>query len=120
LLPAQDLSVRAGHGFTETAKLHQFDARVLVDHTPYFRDGDVRRLIDRVAVHPATDRRERNAAQIVFSSQLHRTPVTRGEKLRLTGASAVPDRSNGVDDMARRQIVASRNACIPGGTASEP
>ncbi len=51
--------------------------------------------------------------------ELQRTPVARGQQLRLAGVAAMPHRADRVDDVARRQAIATRDLGIAGGAAAE-
>ena len=61
-----------------------------------------RRLVERVAVDAGRDRRQRDARAAVPRRELDRAAIAGGEQLGLAVVAAAPDRTDGVDDVARR------------------
>src|SRR5690606_2965210 len=62
-------------------------------------------LLDRVSIDPGTDAGEREGGQVVLRGELDRAAVAGGEQLRLAGAAAAPDRTDGMDDVFRGQAM---------------
>ena len=74
---------------------------------------------DREGVDPAADRREGDRPRPGFHGELQRAAITRGQQLRLAVLAAVPHRADGVDHVARRQVVAAGQSDLAGRTAAE-
>src|SRR5581483_3775357 len=79
-----------------------------------FGDGDLRRLIDRISVNAAADRRKRDRSHAVFLPEAQAVSITRSEQLSLAVIAAAPAGPDGVNHMLRGQPIAagdSRLAC---------
>jgi hypothetical protein len=87
-----------------------------VDHR---RHGDPRRTICGEAVNAGGDRGKRHRCKTIRLTKLKRAAIAGGQRLILTLASAMPDRSDRMNDMPRRQQVAFRYFGIAGGAAAE-
>src|SRR5437660_732066 len=83
-------------------------------------ERDATRARDRKTVRAARDRREGQAGQPAPGGQRQRVAITRRQQGVLVVGAAMPDRAHGVDDEARRQRVAAREAHLAGGAAAEP
>lgn len=51
--------------------------------------------------------------------QLKAVAVTRAQQFCFTTAAAMPDGTDGVDDMTRRQLISPRDACFSGRASAE-
>src|SRR5438477_5457997 len=70
------------------------------------RDG----FLDRITVDAATDRRKRDGPDPMVAGERKRMAIAACEEVRFACMSAAPYRSNRMDDVARRQTIAPRNA----------
>src|SRR6266446_5362546 len=91
----------------------------LVAERLHFAHRDLRGLIDRIAIHAATDRRKRDRLHAVLRREPQAVAIARREQLRLPPRPAPPHPTDGVDDVARRQPVAARDARFAGGAAAK-
>jgi len=78
---------------------------------------DMRGLVQRVAEHAATDRRERDRRQAQFLGQLQRFPVAVGQQRRLIAQAVLPHRAHRVQHVLCWQVVAGRGAHFTGRAA---
>jgi hypothetical protein len=84
-------------------------------------DGDLRRELDRIAVHAGRDRREGDTGASELCRELERATVAARKQLGLTRIASVPDRADRVDDMAGRQPPTGRRLGVTGlAPAEEP
>src|SRR4029079_12931526 len=81
--------------------------------------GDERRFVERIAERARRDAGEGDALQLVVARQLQAAAVTGRELLRLALVAAAPDRSDGVDDVPRLELVAARDLGVAGLTAAQ-
>ena len=81
---------------------------------------DLRRRVGRIAVDAGRDRRKGDGPEAVLAGEVERGGVGRRQELRLAGAAALPARPDGVDDVARRQVVAAGDARIARRAAADP
>jgi hypothetical protein len=110
--------VAAEHRVVEAREDHALDARVRqrVDHCG---DGDMHRIIRRVVVDAAADRRKRNAFEVRVLRQVERAPVARREQFRLAVPAAVPYRPDRVNHVLGRQLVTTGDFRVAGRAAAE-
>ena len=76
------------------------------------------RLLDRIAISAATDRRKRNRRDSVFHCDVQRIAITVCQRLSLAIFSAPPDRPDGVNDKPSGQTIATSNFCFTRPTTS--
>ena len=82
-----------------------------------FTDGahsDRSRCLQRISISPGADRRESDAPKIVFTGNLQRAPVTGCQQFRLSTVSTAPHRTDGVNHMSSRQVVALGDLGVSG------
>src|SRR5574337_868389 len=84
-----------------------------------FSQGDQGGFRRRVAIDPATDRREGDARHTVLHGQLEAGAVAGGQLLGFLCVPAVPYRAHGVDDPAGSQVEARSDAGFAGRTAAQ-
>jgi hypothetical protein len=77
--------------------------RQRVDHRLHSNPG---RAIGRKTVDAGGDGGKGDRRQAVRLAQLQRAAITRGERRVLACAAAMPDRSDGMNDMPGRKLVA--------------
>ena len=82
-------------------------------------DRDRRRKLDRIAVRAGRDRGKRDGCAPELGRQLDRAPVARREQPRLPCIAAAPDRADGVQHIARRQVAAAGRLHVPGVAAAK-
>src|SRR5688500_16963306 len=85
----------------------------------YLTHRDPHGGVPRVAVGASADRRERDALRAQLDRARQRVPVARRQRLLLAVTAAAPDGADGVDDPARRQVVAGRHLRLAHLAASE-
>jgi hypothetical protein len=83
-------------------------------------ESDLRGALDRVAVDARRDRRERDGATTKLVRDLEGAPVARGKQLGLALIAAMPDRADGVDDVARGKVARGRRLRVANLAAAEP
>ena len=71
--------------------------------------SDLGCLWNRVAECAATDCRESNRFDVIFYRELQRIPIAIRQNLRLMVLSSSPNRTNCVNDEARRQMISASN-----------
>jgi hypothetical protein len=76
-------------------------------------------VLDRIAVRSRRDRRKGERRGAELRRNLHGAPVAGAEQLRLVGVSAAPDRADGMDDVAGRQVPACRRLRVARLAAAE-
>src|SRR6185437_7601092 len=81
--------------------------------------GDVRGLRDGISVDAAADRWKGDRVQVVLLGEQQRRSVRGRKKLRLAVRTTAPDRSDGVDHVACREIVAARDLRVTDSAAAE-
>jgi hypothetical protein len=79
-----------------------------------FGHCDLRRLVQRIAIYAAADRRECDRLHAQRFGQLQRLPVAVGEQRRFVALAVVPDRAHRVQYMARRQRMGAGGAHFAG------
>src|SRR5262245_59181775 len=99
--------VREGleRGPSEEAEAYDLDACVGLGDRPH---RNRRGQVEGVAVDAGGDRGERDAPAAELVGDRERVAMARGEQLRLTLRSAVPNRPDSVDDVLRRELTAGR------------
>src|SRR5439155_21733456 len=115
----QSATIRTRHLFAEAGEDHALDATGSDEKTPRLADRDLRRLLDRIAIRAAADGRKGDAADPMLQCELQAISIAGGQKFRLPSLPAVPDRSDGVNDVARRQSVAAGDARLAGGASAD-
>jgi hypothetical protein len=90
--------------------------RQRVDHRIHGNPGGA---IGRKTVDAGGDGRKGNRCEAVRLAQLHGAAITGRQRLVLALAAAVPDRSNGMNDMPRRQLVARSDPGAAGLAAAK-
>src|SRR4051812_35348617 len=95
--------VRVQYGGPEAREGHAIDPRVRLQESSDLRNGDARGFAHRVAVHTATDGRERHRARAVLRRESQRFTIGRCQQLRLAVRSTAPDWADCVDDVSRWQ-----------------
>src|SRR5882724_9964484 len=81
--------------------------------------SDLRSFLEWIAVGAATDRRKGYRLDSVFHRNLQRISVAICQGLRLAMCSAMPDRSDGVDDESSGQTIATSDFRFAGFTAAK-
>ena len=98
-----ELSAVGVEGIVVEARENDFlDEHVLHDKLRAFTYRDNDRLLERITVDAATDRRKSDGPDIVLEREPEAGPVTRGEQLGFAALAAVPHRSDGVNHVLRR------------------
>src|ERR1035437_2009646 len=108
----QHLGAEAGEHDLRDFRLGRGELRALAHR-------NARRLLRRVAVDAAADRREGDAARAVRERQSQALAVAGGEQFGLALGAALPYRSDGVNDVFGREAVAARDLGAPGGAAPQ-
>src|ERR1017187_8226809 len=84
-------------------------------------NGDFRRLVNRISVCPGRNGGEGDGCELQLVGNANRLAMAAGKRFRLTLLAAAPDRTDGVDDVARRQVSRGSCDCLSGGkTADAP
>ena len=92
-----------------------FEAGVRAQEGAHRAHGDARRLLPGEAEHTRGNTAEGDAPEPVFHSQRHTGAVTGGKLFPIAvGELAGDDRADGVQDMARRQVIAARELGLAG------
>src|SRR5574337_1283572 len=81
--------------------------------------GDLRSQFPGVSVGAGTDTRKGHTDQPGIGGQPERGSIARGKGLFLTTGAPSPDRTNGMDNILRRQPIALRQLGIAGTTAAQ-
>src|SRR5450756_1044396 len=106
----QQLGAEAGEHNLRDLRLGRDELRALAH-------CNARRLLQRVAVDAAADRREGDAARAVRERERQALAIAGGEQFGLALRAALPYRSDGVNDLFGREAVAARDLGAPGGAA---
>jgi len=96
-----------------------FDSGVVFELCAGRSECDLGGTLHRIAEDARGDRRERNRAAAELGRDLERSPVTRGQELGLVRIAALPDRSDGMDHVFRRQVAGCRRLRVAGRAAAE-
>src|SRR5947209_12230202 len=78
-----------------------------------------RGALSRKTVNAGRDRRKRDGLELMFRRDLESAAIARGEFRVFVAMSAAPARTNCMDDMARRQLVAAGDLRIAGFAAAQ-
>lgn len=70
---------------------------------------DVRSFRQRIAIRTTTNCRERDRVNLVLDRDPQRIAITTSKSFRFAPISSGPNRPNGMNNEARRQIVSPRN-----------
>src|SRR3984893_17303610 len=81
--------------------------------------GDAGGVVRREAIDARGDRRKCNRGQAVRHGQIQRRAIAGCQQLLLTLAAAIPDRTDGVNDVLRRQPMTPRDLGGAGRAAAE-
>jgi hypothetical protein len=71
------------------------------------------------SIDPCGDRRKRHRRQAMILTKLERAPIARRQRFVLTPAAAMPNRSDGVDDVPGGKPVTLSDLGVAGGAAAE-
>jgi hypothetical protein len=103
----------------EAAKDNAADNRRGFQRADHRGHRDISGAIGREAINAGRDGGKGNRCQAVGLAQLDRTAIARGQRLVLTFAATMPDRSYGVNDMPRRQTITLGDFSAAGRAAME-
>ena len=106
----QRLLVGLGGGGVERHQHDPHRLRVAALPGQCFGHCDLRRLVQRIAIDTAADRRERDRLHAQRLGQLQRLPVAVGKQRRFVALAVMPDRADRVQYMARRQRMGTGGA----------
>src|SRR5687768_7655048 len=100
LVGGERLRVEAGESNFFGQRVRGHEGRALAH-------GDLDRLVERVAIDAAADRGESDRVDAVRLRELEALAVARGEKLRLAALAPAPHRTDRVDHVPGRKLVAA-------------
>jgi hypothetical protein len=115
----QRFSMQPGALFGEAAENEVCDGRSGRQRVDHRIHGNPRGTIGWKTIDSGGDGSKGNRRQAVGLAQLHGAAVTRRQRLVLAFAAAVPDRSDGMNDMPRRKPVAMGDLGIAGLAAAK-
>ena len=82
-------------------------------------EADAARPVEGKAIGAGRDRGEGDGLEPVGLGECQAVAIARGERLVLALVAAVPDRADGVDDVAGGEVVAAGDARLAGGAAAK-
>ena len=111
-----DLAIESRRCGVEAAEDHALEAVRMGLHLAH---GDLGRRFLGIAVDAGRDRWEGDAFQAVLPGQRQAVAIAARQQLRFARCAAVPDRADGMDDVARFQAIAPGDLGLAGLAAVE-
>lgn len=114
-----DLFVHPGVIGVEAAERNAQAARAAQEMVPDRRLRDASGVHEWEPVGAGGDGRKRDRVQLQLVGQFKGSPVTRGQKLRLTVVAAPPHRTHGVGDVLGGQPIRARQLHLSGSGSTQ-
>jgi hypothetical protein len=95
---------------TKASEVNDFDCSSVLRECARSRDGNLGRFRRWVTVNARADRGEGNTATPVLARQAQGGPVSACQQVGLTVIASTPDRTDGVNDVLRREPECGRYA----------
>src|SRR5437762_13409196 len=112
-------AIRVQRGLVEAGEDDSFNSRGPAERVPHGGDRYLSGGVEGISVDARADRGKGDGFHLFGARQLERLPVGGRQKLRLALRAALPDRPDGVNDVARGQAKSWRDARIGGGTGRD-
>jgi hypothetical protein len=103
----------------KAAKDDLLDTQQILNRISNRRNSNLRRKFERIPVDSGADARKSDGPYIIGRREFKGTTVAGGQELRLAMRTALPNRTNGVDDELRGKAVALCKLGIAGLTPPE-